>query len=178
MNAESLLEKYYAKSSALLIEHSRAVASKAVKVAEKCQLNDIYINFIYEASLLHDIGIFKTNAPSIGCHGDHHYITHGIWGRRVLESEGFAKYGMVCERHIGTGLKASAIKRDKLPLPVRNMTPLTLAEEIVTYSDLFFSKSAEYIDKEKSCEEVREGLKRFGEEGVAVFDNWHSRFAF
>ncbi len=180
MNAEKLLEKYYGQSenrNELVLLHSRVVAEKAVVVAENYSLTDEYINFIYEGALLHDIGVLKTYAPSIGCYGKEHYITHGITGRMILEEEGLGRYGMICERHIGTGLTAESIKRQNLPLPYRDMYPLTIAETIITYCDLFFSKSGSDIYREKSIEEIEGGLKKFGNSGIVQFRKWHEKFS-
>jgi len=55
------------------------------------------LGFIEEAALLHDIGIFNTNLPKIGCYGRHPYISHGYLGRELLENEGLAAHALVCE---------------------------------------------------------------------------------
>jgi uncharacterized protein len=47
--------------------------------------------FIQEAALLHDIGIFLTNAPKIHCFGDYPYICHGYLGAEILRKEGLDK---------------------------------------------------------------------------------------
>ncbi len=60
--------------------------------------------------MLHDIGIFLTNAPHIGCYGDKPYICHGYLGREILDKEGLPGHAMVCERHVGAGLTVTDIE--------------------------------------------------------------------
>ena len=88
MEPFKLLEKfYYANSNTYqyLITHSRAVADKALRGAEKVRHLNPDMQFIEEAALLHDVGIFMVNAPKIGCIGPNDYIAHGYLGRELLD---------------------------------------------------------------------------------------------
>ena len=105
--------------------------------------------------------------------GKEPYIKHGILGRKILEKEGYPKHALVCERHIGVGLTKENVEKYRLPLPKKDMIPVTLEEEIVTYADKFFSKDRE---KEKTIKEIEEGLRRFGEEKVKKFREWKDMF--
>jgi uncharacterized protein len=175
----TLLEKYYAPSSdshRILLQHSEQVAAKAVAVASRLSLTTVALNFVREAALLHDIGILYTAVPQLGCQGKLPYLCHGIKGREILEAEGLPRHALVCERHIGVGLSAEEILRQQLPLPVRDMLPISLEERIVTYADLFFSKNPAKLGLERSADKVRKSLARHGEDKVAVFDEWHARF--
>lgn len=178
MNAVALLEKYFANTLALSItlEHSRLVAAKALRIADSLGSTRIDRNFIEEAALLHDIGVCRTAAPGIDCHGDEPYIRHGIIGREILEAEGMPRHAMVCERHIGVGLTVADIRAQRLPLPERDMAPLSLEERIICFADLFYSKKPGAADVEKSPDEVRNKLARFTAEKVAIFDGWLSEF--
>lgn len=181
MNPWLLLEKYYPPGDPareILFAHSRAVAAKALTVANRLAHNEtIDLSFIEEAALLHDIGIRFVDAPAIGCHGDLPYLAHGYKGRELLEAEGWPRHALVCERHIGVGLSAAAIVAQHLPLPIRDMIPQTLEEIIITYADLFFSKGEEELTHEKGVERVRQSLARFGADNLATFERWHARFA-
>ena len=42
------------------------------------------------------------------------------------------------------------------------MVPISLEEEIVSYADKFYSKTPEYFNKEKSIEEIKQKLLKFG----------------
>lgn len=178
MDPLRLIEKYYpagTKAHRLLLRHSFQVADKASAIARRLA-GGTDLDFVHEAALLHDIGMLYTDAPEIGCHGDLPYLCHGFKGRELLEREGLPRHALVCDRHIGVGLSAAEIAAKGLPLPVRDMLPLSVEEQIVTYADLFFSKSPSENDGERSADAVRHVLARYGEEKVAVFDLWHARF--
>lgn len=174
----ALLDKYYPPEEpthGILLAHSRAVAAMALRIARRLpQPVDLF--FVEEAALLHDIGIRAVHAPEIGCRGTLPYLCHGIEGRKLLDAEGLPRHALVCERHIGVGLSAAEIRAQRLPLPARDMLPLSLEEQIVTYADLFFSKNPRKSPGPKTPEQVRKALLRHGAEKVAVFDAWHARF--
>ena len=176
-----LLEKYYPKKGKtwpILLQHSRMVADKAVFIARRlAEHQTVDINFVEEAALLHDIGIHLTDAPDIGCSGKHPYLAHGILGREILEQEGLPQHALVCERHIGVGLSRIDIIEQALPLPDREMQPVTIEEQIITYADLFFSKSELVCGQERSIELVRERLSRHGVEKVDKLNYWHKLFS-
>jgi uncharacterized protein len=177
MNPVSLLEKYFPDrtSFAIVCEHSRLVAAKASAIARNLS-EPVDVCFVEEAAWLHDIGICRTAAPKIGCFGNDSYMRHGIHGRRILETEGLHRHAMVCERHIGVGITAEDVKKQRLPLPVRNMSPTCIEEEIITFADLFFSKKPASISIEKSVISVRENLLNHGSEKLVIFDRWLARF--
>lgn len=182
MDSIRLLEEFYLPGTLahqVLLRHSLAVAELAVAAADELrrQGETVDLAFVEEAALLHDIGILHTDAPALGCHGPLPYLAHGIKGREMLEGKGLPRHGLVCERHIGIGLSAGEILANKLPLPARDMLPLSLEEQIVTYADLFFSKTPAEADRRRSPEHVRATLARFGQEKVPAFDAWHRRFA-
>jgi uncharacterized protein len=174
----TLLDKYYPSGDPardILLAHSHEVAGKAVQIASRlAETLPVDVRFVTEAALLHDIGIRFTAAPSIGCHGELPYLAHTWKGRELLEAEGLPRHALVCERHIGVGLSVDDIRRQKLPLPERDMIPQTVEEEIIAYADLFFSKSPG--KPERSAAEVRTVLRSFGAEKVARFNAWHERF--
>lgn len=179
MDPLRLIEKYYpagTEAHRILLRHSVRVAAKAREIARRQAAEGVDIDFVYESALLHDIGMLYTDAPEIGCHGTLPYLCHGYKGRELLAREGLPRHALVCERHIGVGLSAGEIEAQGLPLPVRDMLPLSAEERIVTYADLFFSKKPTENDGERSVESVRRTLARYGEEKVAVFDLWHARF--
>lgn len=177
MNPKTLIHKYCSDNSELeevLISHSTDVANKALSVAEKHPELNIDKIFLYEASMLHDIGIVHVDAPAIHCHGDKAYIQHGILGASILREEGLPKHARVAERHTGTGLTCTEIQRQSLPLPLGDYVPETLEEQIICYADKFFSKTK--LGKEKSYEQALHSLAKFGEDGVEVFKAWNLRF--
>jgi uncharacterized protein len=178
MKAVSLLEKYFADPAALaiILEHSRLVAAKALRVVDFLGLGDEDRRFIEEAALLHDIGVCRTASPRIGCHGGEPYIRHGIIGREMLKAEGLPRHSLVCERHIGVGLTVADIRAQCLPLPEQEMSPVSLPERIISFADLFYSKKPGILGRESSPEQVRDNLARFGEHKARIFDSWLLEF--
>ena len=179
MNPDKIIQKYYkpnSKSYRFFIEHSKAVTKKALETAKNVPHLKPNLKFIKEATMLHDIGIFLTNAPQIGCFGDKPYICHGYLGRKILEKENLPKHALVCERHVGVGFSIQDIKKDKLPLPKRNMIPISIEEQIICFADKFFSKDEKSLIKEKSLLRIKQGLTRFGKHKVKIFNNWLKKF--
>ena len=172
-----ILEKYYSPSSELynlLIAHSQQVANFAIDIIEHNPNLCIDKEFVYEAAMLHDIGIFKCHAPSIFCTGDMPYICHGYIGRELLEAEGLPRHALVCEHHTGSGLSLDDIVAQGLPLPHRDMLPTTIEEKLVCYADKFFSKSR--IAPAKPLEKVQAEMARFGEASLARFNELTALF--
>lgn len=166
-----ILEKYYSRGSELynlLIAHSQQVANLAKELADSNPQLNIDCDFVYEAAMLHDIGIFKTHAPSIYCVGNMPYICHGYLGREILEAEGLPRHALVCEHHTGSGLTLDEIIAQGLPLPQRDMLPTTIEEKLVCYADKFFSKSR--IEPAKPIEKVQTDMARFGEATLSRFN--------
>jgi uncharacterized protein len=178
MDVIELINKYYRPDSiafSLLLQHSRLVAEKALQVALRVSGSSTYgpdLRFIEEASMLHDIGIFMTEAPLIGCSGNYPYIAHGYLGREILENEGLPEHALVCERHVGTGLTVADIEAGRLPIPRRPMTPVTLEEKIICFADKFYSKRKNNLHIEKPVPDIRKELFRYGESKLLQFDEW------
>ncbi|MCU4137816.1 MAG: HD superfamily phosphodieaserase [Thermodesulfobacteria bacterium] len=177
MDPLKIIKKYYPENSKLfkvLIKHSEAVAQKALKIAKK--FPEVDKNFIYEAAMLHDIGIIFTYIPKLNPDGKYPYIAHGYLGREILEKEGLPKHALVCERHMGVGITKEEIIKKNLPLPPRDMIPITLEEKIIAFADKFYSKHPDEIIKEKSVEQIIKDLKKYGEDKVKIFEEWLKLF--
>ena len=130
------------------------------------------IDFITEAAILHDIGIVLTYAPKLGCYGDKDYICHGYLGRELLEKENLPRHALVCERHTGVGLTVGDIIAQNLPLPHRDMFPISIEEQIICFADKFFSKNPASLEEEKSIEKVKNTLSKHGKRKIDRFDEW------
>lgn len=177
MNALSLIDKFYPRENELkhiLLTHSRSVADKALALAARHPELGLDLAFVEEAALLHDIGIFLTHAPGIGCTGEHPYICHGFLGADLLRAEGFPRHALVCERHTGAGLSLQDILHRELPLPHRDMLPVSLEEKLVCLADKFFSKT--HLEREKTLEQARRSVSKHGEEGARRFDELCAHF--
>ena len=98
-------------------------------------------------------------------------------GRELLDAEGLPAHALVCERHIGVGLTVQDIVEQQLSLPERNMEPVTMAERIICFADLFYSKRLGSIHCEKTVEQVRKNLLKHGEQKIALFEKWLEEFS-
>ncbi len=177
MNPYDIIEKYYTPGSDLyniLVKHSEAVRDKALTLARKHPELNLDLDFIAEAAMLHDIGILKTDAPGIKCFGTHRYIEHGYLGAEIVRHEGYTRHALVCERHTGTGLKLSYIIEKELPVPHRELCPISLEEQLICYADKFFSKTR--LDSEDSLERVIKKMAKWGEESVEQLQRWKEMF--
>lgn len=173
----SLLHHYLDSSPGLfelVYDHSRRVADLALSIVAAHPELEVDVVFLEEAALLHDIGVFNTHAPTVLCKGTYPYMCHGYLGRELLEKEGYPRHALVCERHVGTGLTLKEIMSRNMPLPHRDMQPQSVEEELVCFSDLFFSKSKPLL--QRTSEQVRSDLEKYGAEGLLRFDAWCKRF--
>ncbi|MDE5821069.1 MAG: HD domain-containing protein [Paramuribaculum sp.] len=175
---QKIIDKYYPASSPLrdiYIRHCRAVADKALNIAETLNL-PLLPQRIEAAAMLHDIGIFATNAPGIKCFGSEPYIRHGIIGADILRAENVdEEIAAAAELHTGSGITAAEIESQHLPLPARDFCPITQLQRLICYADKFFSKSGDM--KEKTLEQARSSIAKFGSDSLTRFDNLHKEFS-
>jgi uncharacterized protein len=179
MNPLDIISEYYKPGTSLydiLVKHSELVAKKALMIAENVPHLKPDLDFIKEASMLHDIGIFQTDVRQLGCRGSHPYVVHGYLGRIILEQKGFPRHALTCERHLGAGITTEDIKERKMPLPIRDMLPESIEEKIICFADKFFSKDPDGMKNEKTIEEIVAKLKRYGPGQVERFFEWVKLF--
>ena len=177
MNPLDIIYKYYPKDNALrrlLSHHSKQVAARALRIADRHPELQLDRKLLHDGAMLHDIGIFLTDAPAIHCHGAQPYLIHGRLGAELMRKEGDERIARICERHTGTGLTAENIRKEGLPLPPEDFCPETLEEQVICYADKFYSKN--HPDRERTVEQAAKSLERFGEAGVKIFLNWAARF--
>ena len=177
MNYNLLIDKYYPEDNELrhiLINHSQSVARKALQIVSSHPELHLDAQFVEEAAMLHDLGIFRTDAPGIQCFGSEPYICHGRLGAEILRKEGYERHARVCERHTGAGITCEEIIKQGLPLPHQDFLPETMEEKVICYADKFFSKT--HLDREKSIEKAEKSLAKFGEDGVMRFREWERMF--
>lgn len=161
---QQVINKYYVGCDALrhiLLTHSKSVAVRALRIAEKHPELNIDTDFVREAAMLHDIGIIRVDAPGIECYGTEPYIRHGVCGAEMLRAEGLPEaFARVCERHTGAGLTLDDIVAENLPLPHHDLLPETIEEKLICYADKFYSKT--HLDREKTIEQAEHSLAKFG----------------
>ena len=178
MNYIDIIDKYYPEENdckRILLKHSRMVADFALEIAGRHPELNLNKKFIEEAAMLHDIGIFMTSAPDIGCTGNAPYICHGYLGAELLRKEGFPAHARVCERHTGTGLTKEQIEKNGWPLPIEDFQPESLEEQIVCFADKFFSK-VKYLHKSRTYSQVLDSMARISAESVKKIEEWAQLF--
>jgi uncharacterized protein len=179
MNPIEIITRYYepqSKAFRILKKHGELVAQRALVAAAQVGHLKPDLAFIEAAAMLHDIGIFLTRSPGLDCHGTEPYVRHGILGREILDALGLPRHGLVCERHVGSGISAEDIRSFHLPLPQRDMLPVTLEEQIICYADKFFSKNGDGASPEKSIPEIVASLRPYGADKVERFIGWVNLF--
>ena len=177
MDYELIIYKYYKDNPELfsiLMKHSKAVADKALAIADAHPELCLDRQFLLEAAMVHDIGIIKTDAPDIECFGDEPYIRHGVLGAEMMRAEGYPRHARVCERHTGAGLSLKEIEEQNLPLPHVDLLPETLEEKVICYADKFFSKTK--LDREKTLEQAERSVAKHGGEGLRRFKEMEGLF--
>jgi uncharacterized protein len=108
-----------------VIEHCKAVAALAVKIAKTCEKKglNVDVQLVEIGALLHDIGRSRT-----------HSVNHAVVGMEIAESLGLPdKLVSIIGHHVGGGITVEEAKR--LGWPVRSYVPQTLEEKIVGYAD-------------------------------------------
>ena len=166
-----LLKKYATDNNIfnIVLEHVNAVQKVALRIASQCK--NVDIGFIKTASLLHDIGRFKTGKGKKG-------INHGIIGAEIVRKEGLdERYALVCERHIGAGITKEDIQNNNLGLPIKDYLPMSNEEKIIAHADnlIFGNKEGtlqmvidrfrkelgnKYVDRVKELAHDVENLKK------------------
>lgn len=175
---QEIIDKYYPTDNALrrlLLRHSRDVADVALAVCDRHPELQLDRDFVEQGAMLHDIGIFLTDAPGIHCHGKDPYIRHGVDGAELLRSEGLPRLARVCERHTGAGITLAQIVAQGLPLPHQDFLPETMEEKVICYADKFFSKS--HPERVRTVEQAAKSLAKFGEGSSERFMEWAAMFA-
>ncbi len=105
-----------------VVEHSKAVMLKAIKLSENFE-GRIDLDLLKAGAMLHDVGRCQSNG-----------IDHAIVGVDILKKNKVPlEIIKIVERHIGSG-----ITRDEaiiLGLPAKDYMPVTLEEKLVAHAD-------------------------------------------
>lgn len=178
MDVNSIIDLYYKQDDELkniYMIHARAVADFSLELARRHPELGLDEEFIYEAAMLHDIGIFLTDAPRIFCFGKEDYLCHGYLGAQLLREHGLERHARVCERHTGTGLTKEVIVANGWNLPVKDFVPETLEEQLICFADKFFSKT-KFLRQPRTFEQVVESMRKISDESVKKVEKWAAMF--
>lgn len=177
---QAIIDKYYPADDAdpdkrrIYMLHARQVANLALALNSERNLG-LDPEQVRAAAMLHDIGIFATNAPGIHCFGKAPYMQHGIIGAELLRKENAPEqWALVAERHTGTGITAEDIIQQDMPLPLADYMPESMLEKLVCYADKFYSKSGSM--RKKSLERVRSSIARHGSDNIIRFQRLYDLF--
>jgi putative nucleotidyltransferase with HDIG domain len=134
--AYSLLNKY--GNGAPWIKHCCAVSSLATYLSNiftsKYPIN---IEFVRTASLLHDIGRFKTHDP----------IMHGVEGYKLLAGLGYADEAFVCASHILYGLNSH--EAEQYGLPRTDFIPTSFEARLIPLADFLVEHDRPVLLRER-----------------------------
>ena len=181
LNPINIIQEYYRPGTVLydiFMQHSELVTLKSLEIAKRVSHLGPDIKFIEQAAMLHDIGIFKTHCPNIHCLGSAPYICHGVLGREIMEGMGYPRHALVCERHTGAGITKKNILENALPLPIRNMVPISIEEQIICFADKFYSKSPGKAGRELSVCEITDSLRAVESSHAERFTLWCNVFGY
>jgi uncharacterized protein len=175
---QAAIDRHYpadSKCREILMRHSQQVADKALKIAHEHNL-PLDDSDITAAAMIHDIGIFLTNAPGIDCHGEMPYMCHGCAGADLLRCEDAPEWlAHIAECHTGAGILPEEITLLNLPLPQnRDYMPRTLLEQLICYADKYYSKSGDM--QEKSLDRVRASMAKHGSATLNRFESLRQKF--
>lgn len=156
--------------------HVTMVTQLALRLAREQGLPSSSLEFIEEASMLHDIGIYRTKAPKIHCFGELPYIQHVTEGRDILLKLKLPDHAAVAANHIGVGgISKNEIIEQNLPLPHEDILCVTMEERIISYADLFFSKKMDKLYQQKSVSQIRTKLTKRPKQ-LKKFNHWYKEF--
>lgn len=138
------------------IEHSVAVASKALEIAKRTHA-ELDMELVGRGALFHDLGKAKT-----------HDIVHGRIGAEMGVGLGLPlEVTLIMEKHIRGGLTAT--EATELGLPIKDYALHRLEERIVIYADRLVDIIADGIvtlkseSESESCfEEILRAYPKYG----------------
>jgi len=156
--------------------HVTLVTAEAVRIAKNLNLSQEQIDFIIEASMLHDIGICRVEDYKLEFGGDLPYICHVSEGAKILRKEGLEKHALVAERHTGVGIYKEEIIEKKLPLEIKDYVPLTIEEQIISFADMFYKKSEGKVWYKQTDDEVRKEISQYGDNHAKILEEKFKKF--
>ena len=178
IDVREIIDKYYPVENELkdiFMAHACKVTELALDFANRHPELNLDMQFIEEAAMLHDLGIFLTDAPRIHCYGKAQYLCHGYLGAELLRSLGHERHARVCERHTGTGLRKEQVVENGWALPEMDFLPETLEEQLICFADKFYSKT-KYLHTSRTLEQVIESMSRISEESAEKIKLWATMF--
>jgi len=155
-----------------VVEHCKAVAKVATEIAEACKKKglDVDVKLVEIGALLHDIGRSRT-----------HSVQHGVIGVEIAKSLELPNPVVaIIERHVGGGITSE--EAEKLGWPIKDYSPQTLEEKIVSYADKLIEGSKR-VPIERTIKKFSKklpqssinGMKRLHEEFSSLIGDFHAK---
>lgn len=205
---QKIITKFYPSDDnlrRLLLHHSRQVADRALSIAERHPELGADPIFLENAAMLHDVGIFLTDAPGIYCTGSEPYLLHGRLGAELMrrESEKVLLQTRDALVQFDPTDELYDLKRlstvstfERIASVCERHTGTGLTAENIREQHLplpecdFLPQTLEeqiicYADKfyskshperERTVEQTAQSLEKFGHEGVEKFLRWAEMF--
>lgn len=127
----------------LVFTHCQIVEKIAMGLLSAKPQPGIDTGLVRAGCLLHDIGVYSLYTD--GQIDKTRYITHGVEGERILQSEHFDdRLCRMASHHTGVGVSKVDIEDGSLPLPSRDFHAESLEEKLVMYADKFHSKTPRF----------------------------------
>ncbi len=158
-------------SGDIILKHSNIVKDFSLEIIENKKIQNIDIDLLIAGALLHDIGAYfclnKDYSIKIP------YIKHGILGEKFLIGNGVDyKIARFASHHTGVGISKNDIKRQKLPLPLKDFIPESTEEEILCYADNFHSKRGTF----STFDDIKLELQAFGEDKIEILNEFKKKY--
>lgn len=178
INPLDIIRKYYTLDSLAgqsLLIHSQLVRDKAQSLAIRHPEMDLDIPFIPRRLPCSTTSGFFSRRPRTSVVSENIPTSATvIWEPIYSARKAFPAHALVCERHTGAGISLEMIKENHLPLPQRDMLPVTLEEKLIAFADKFYSKTN--LTREKKLGKIRAEMAFYGEETAARFEEWCELF--
>jgi uncharacterized protein len=146
-----------------IVEHCKAVAKIATEIAEACKKKglNVDVKLVEIGALLHDIGRSKT-----------HSVHHAVIGAEIAKSLKLPNSVIaIIERHVGGGITSEEAK--KLGWPIKDYSPQTLEERIVSYADKLIEGSKR-VPIERT---IRKFSKKIPQSSIDGMKRLHEEFS-
>ena len=121
--------------------HSRSVADKALQIAVKHPELHLDTGFWKKLPCCTTSVFLWPTLPAFSVLALIH-ICHGYLGSELLMKEGYPRHALVCERHTGAGMSLQSIIEQDLPIPHRDMVPVSMEEQVICFADKFFQNAS------------------------------------
>ena len=125
-----------------------SVTDKALKIGLLHPELNPDLEFIEEAAMIHDIGIFMTNAPNLfTVLANTLTLPTATWDANSLPVWVFPNMVWFVNGIQELEFQKKRLTKKNYPCPHRDLIPETVEEQIIAFADKFYSKSKDMCSK-------------------------------